>query len=178
MNGTISYYNIEVKDIVRAYAANPNFSIQDGTQLSKGIEAEIIARPVIGLNVIAGFSYNDSKYTKADEDVEGRRPETAMSPYTANLWVSYNLLSGKAKGLGFGIGGNYASDNMISNSISYGVFTLPEYVVLNATVFFDQPKYRIGLKVDNLTNQEYWIGYTTMDPQKLRSVVGSISFKF
>ena len=84
----------------------------------------------------------------------------------------------QTKGLGFGFGGNYASDNKISNSISYGVFTLPEFVVLNATVFFDQPKYRIGFKVDNLTNKEYWIGYTTMNPQKLRSVMGSISFKF
>ena len=178
LNGTISYYNIEVKDVVRPYAANPNFSIQDGTQLSKGIEAEIIARPVMGLNVLAGFSYNDSKYTKADEDVQGRRPGTAMSPYTANLWVSYNLLSGKAKGLGFGFGGNYASENQIINSKYYGNFTLPEHVILNATVFFDQPKYRIGFKVDNVTNKEYWIGYGTLNPQKLRSVTGSISFKF
>lgn len=178
LSGTISYYNIEVKDIVRPYAANPNFSIQDGTQLSKGIEAEIIAKPALGLNILAGFSYNDSKYEKADADVEGRRPATAMSPYTANLWIGYSLLYGKAKGLGLGFGGNYASDNKIVNSNYYGVFTLPEYVILNATVFYDQPKYRIGLKVDNLTNKEYWIGYTTMDPQKLRSVTGSISFKF
>jgi len=178
LNGTISYYDIQVKDIVRPYAANPNFSIQDGTQLSKGIEAEIIAKPDMGLNVIAGFSYNDSKYDKADPDVEGRRPATAMSPYTANLWIGYSLLNGKTKGLGFGFGGNYASDNKIVNSVYYGVFTLPEYVVLNATVFFDQPKYRIGFKVDNLTNQEYWTGYTTMNPQKLRSVTGSIAFKF
>ena len=178
LNGTISYYDIEVKDLVRPYAANPNFSIQDGTQLSKGIEAEIIAKPAMGLNVVAGFSYNDSKYEKADPDVEGRRPATAMSPYSANLWIGYSLLYGKAKGLGFGFGGNYASDNKILNSEYYGVFTLPEYVVMNATVFYDQPKYRIGLKVDNLTNKHYWIGYTTMNPQKLRSLTGSISFKF
>jgi iron complex outermembrane receptor protein len=178
LNGTISYYDIEVKDLVRPYAANPNFSIQDGTQLSKGIEAEIIAKPAVGLNVVAGFSYNDSKYIKSDPDVEGRRPATAMSPYTANLWIGYSLLNGKAKGLGLGFGGNYASDNKIVNSEYYGVFTLPEYVVLNATVFYDQPKYRIGLKVNNLTNKEYWIGYTTMNPQTLRSIVGSISFKF
>ena len=178
LNGTISYYDIQVKDIVRPYAANPNFSIQDGTQLSKGVEAEIVAKPAQGLNIVAGFSYNDSKYEKADPDVEGRRPATAMSPYTANLWIGYSLLTGKTKGLGFGFGGNYASDNKILNSVYYGVFTLPEYVVLNATVFYDQPKYRLGLKVDNLTNKEYWIGYTTMNPQQLRSVTGSIAFKF
>lgn len=178
LNSTISVYSIQVDDILRTDKDHPLFSVQDGTQLSKGIEAEVIANPFGGLNMMAGFSYNDSKYTKADEDVQGRRPETASSPYTANLWISYRLLNGNAKGLGFGFGGNYASDNKIENSVSYGVFTLPSYTVLNATVFYEHNKYRLGLKVDNLTNEHYWIGYTTMNPQQLRSVVGSIAFKF
>ncbi|MBX9853684.1 MAG: TonB-dependent receptor [Cytophagaceae bacterium] len=81
LSSTISYYHIQVKDLVRPYAANPTLSIQDGTQLSKGFEAEVIANPINGLNIIAGFSYNDSKLEKADADIEGRRPATAMSPY-------------------------------------------------------------------------------------------------
>jgi iron complex outermembrane receptor protein len=164
--------------VVRTYTPDPLYSIQDGTQVSKGIEAELIANPVRGLNIVAGFAYNDSKLTKADKDVQGRRPATAMSPYAANLWLSYRLPQGNLKGLGFGFGGNYASDNKILNSESYGEFILPAYTVLNASVFYDQPRFRIGLKVDNLTNKEYWIGYTTMNPQKLRSVAGNIAFKF
>jgi iron complex outermembrane receptor protein len=178
LSSTISYYNIEVNDIVRPYAANPNFSIQDGAQLNKGIEAEIIANPMKGLNVVAGFAYNDSEYKKAAEDVQGRRPGTAMSPYAANAWVSYRLQHGSLHGLGLGFGGNYASDNKIVNSTSMGVFTLPAYTILNATMFYDHTKFRAGIKVDNLTNQEYWIGYTTMNPQKLRSITGSLTIKF
>jgi len=64
------------------------------------------------------------------------------------------------------------------NAVYYGEFTLPAYTVLGATVFYDRPKFRAGIKIDNLANQEYWIGYTTMNPQKLRSVIGSIAFKF
>jgi iron complex outermembrane recepter protein len=178
LNGTISYYNIKVRDVIRPDAGNPNFSIQDGEQRSKGFEVELIANPVRGFNVIAGFSYNDSKLEKADADVEGRRPATASSPYVANLWVSYKLPQGKLEGLGFGFGGNYASDNKILNSVYYGEFILPAYTVLNATVFYENPKIRLGLKADNLTNKQYWIGYTTMNAQKLRSVTGSIAFKF
>ncbi len=81
----------------------PSRRIQDGTQLSKGIEAEIIANPVTGLNLVAGFSYNDSKYEKADADVKGLRPATAASPYTANWWISYRLPAGTLKGLGAGV---------------------------------------------------------------------------
>lgn len=178
LSATVSYYDITVKDLVRPYPTNPNFSVQDGTQISRGVEAEIIASPIRGFNVVAGFTYNNSEMNKADEDVQGRRPATAMSPYTANLWMSYQLYQGKLQGLGFGFGGNYASDNLILNSVYYGEFTLPAYTVLNATVFYDHEKFRIGVKSDNLTNEHYWIGYTTMTPQKLRSITASLSIKF
>lgn len=178
LTSTVSYYHIKVKDVVRPYSGDPLYSIQDGTQVSNGVEAEVIANPFRGLNLVAGFAYNDSKMEKADADVEGLRPATASSPYAVNFWISYRLSQGKLRGLGAGFGGNYASDNKILNSVYYGEFTLPAYTVLGATVFYDQPKFRVGIKVDNLTNREYWIGYTTMNPQKLRSVVGSIAFKF
>jgi iron complex outermembrane recepter protein len=178
LSSTISYYDITVRDIVRPYPENPNFSIQDGTQISKGVEVELIANPLNGLNVVSGFAYNHSVFERADNDVVGRRPATAMSPYTANMWVSYQHPVGKWKGLGAGVGGNYASDNKILNSEYYGEFILPAYTVLNATVFYDQARFRVSLKCDNLTNEHYWIGYTTMNPQRLRSFVGSLSLKF
>ena len=177
LSGTVSYYSIQVKDILRA-GEKANTQIQDGTQLSKGIEFDFIANPVSGLNLIAGFSYNDSKMEKADADVNGRRPATASSPYLANLWVSYRLPQSSIKGLGAGFGLNYASDNKILNSASMGEFTLPAYTILGATIFYDQPKYRIGLKANNLTNERYYIGYTTMNPQKLRNFAASVSYKF
>ncbi|MVN22910.1 TonB-dependent receptor [Mucilaginibacter arboris] len=178
LSSTLSYYYIEVKDILRADPAHANFSIQNGTQLSKGLEAEVIANPFEGFNVVAGFGYNDSRYINANADVDGRRPSTASSPYNTNLWLSYRIMHGYVKGLGFGVGGNYASENHIVNSASLGVFSLPSYTVLNASTFYDLKKYRFGLKCDNFTNKKYWIGYTTMNPQQLISVVGSIAYKF
>ncbi|NLR77880.1 TonB-dependent receptor [Chitinophaga eiseniae] len=178
INSTISYYYIKVKDVLRPDLGNPNFSVQDGTQVSKGIEAEVIANPLQGLNIVAGFAYNDAKYEAAAKEVEGLRPGTAGAPTVANLWISYRLSAGAAKGLGAGFGGNYASDNKVLNDRTVGTFILPAYTVLNASVFYDQPRFRVALKMDNLTNQHYWIGYTTVNPQKLRSVTGSLSFKF
>ncbi|WP_149698899.1 TonB-dependent receptor [Chitinophaga sp. CF418] len=178
LTGTFSYYDIKVKDIVRTDPEHPLRSIQDGTQLSKGFEAQIIANPIQGLNIIAGFAYNDSKYEKSSSDVEGRRPTTAGSPVLANLWLSYHLPISATRGLNFGFGGNYASETKVVNSASTGIFTLPEYTVLNASISYDTNKFRIGAKVDNLTDKHYWIGYSTMNPQKTRSITGSIAFKF
>jgi iron complex outermembrane receptor protein len=178
LSSTLSYYRINVQDVVRPYLPNPNFSIQDGTQLSKGFEAEVVANPLQGVNIIAGFSYNNSTYTKASADVEGRRPGTAASPYTANLWISYRLPQDFIKGLGFGFGGNYASDNKVVNSASQGVFILPAYTVLNATAFYDVAKYRFSFGVNNLTDKQYWTGYSTINPQMPRQAVGSIAYRF
>jgi iron complex outermembrane receptor protein len=179
VSATLSYYDIRVQNILRATPTltNPNAQTQNGTQLSKGVEMSVIANPLPGLNAVAGFSYNDSKLTRSTDDVNNRRPGTASSPYLANLWVSYRVSAGTLQGLGLGAGGNYASDNKIVNTTS-SVFTLPSYTVLNASVFYDQPKFRLSAKVDNLTNEHYWIGYTTMSPQKLRSIIGSVAYKF
>ncbi|HEY0177029.1 MAG TPA: TonB-dependent receptor, partial [Pedobacter sp.] len=183
LSSTISYYNIKVKDIVRAYIDPANIivnqSIQDGTQVSKGLEAEVTANPFAGLNVTAGFTYNDSYYENAAVDVNGRRPGTAGSPYTVNFWASYRLPSYIIKGVGFGFGGNYASDNKILNSASQGVFILPAYTILNASAFWDYDKHiRFSVKADNFTNKQYYIGYSTANPQQLRSFTGSIAYKF
>ena len=179
LSGTLSYYSIEVEDLLRADSRAPGIAqVQDGTQLSKGIEFDFIANPFRGLNILGGFSYNDSKMDRADADVNGRRPSTASSPYLANLWMSYRLPETVVKGLGAGFGVNYASDNKILNSVSMGEFTLPAYTILGATVFYDRPAYRIGLKADNITNERYYIGYGTMNAQKLRSFSASFAFKF
>ena len=182
LSTTISYYDIQVKNLLRTdpnpLAAARFAQTQDGTQLSRGVELDVVANPFDGFNVVAGFSYNDSKLTNAAADVNGRRPATASSPVLANLWISYRLNTSGLRGLGVGFGGNYASDNKIQNSLSLGEFTLPAYTVLNASAFYDQRKFRLAAKVDNLTNQHYWIGYTTMNPQRLRSFVGSLTYKF
>jgi len=180
VSATISYYDIRVSNVLRAIpdSLNRAFSLQDGTKWSRGAELTLTANPLRGLNIVGGFAYNYSLYVKADENVNGRRPTDASSPYLANAWVSYRQPEGPLRGLGAGFGGNYASDNKIVNSVALGVFTLPSYTVLNASIFYDQPHYRISAKIDNLTDKKYWIGYTTMNAQKLRSIVGSVAYKF
>lgn len=181
LTGSVSYYYIKVKDIVRGYngdPSNPNAQIQDGNKISKGIEAEVIANPVNGLNIIAGFAYNDNHLENASPDVEGRRDAYSAAPYSANLWISYKFATGSLKGFGLGAGGNYASDNKIVNSVSQGVFILPAYEVFNASVFYDHHRFRLGVKADNFTNQKYWTGYSTMNPQDLRTFTGSVTYKF
>jgi len=181
-SATLSVYDIRVKNILRT-DSDPRGAalfaqVQNGEQVSRGVEADVVMNPFTGFNVVAGFAYNHSELTNATADVQGRRPSTAGSPVLANLWLSYRLSNGPLRGLGLGAGGNYASDNMVVNDANFGQFTLPYYVVLNASAFYDQPRYRLSVKADNFTNTHYWIGYGSMNPQKLRSIIGQVAFKF
>jgi iron complex outermembrane recepter protein len=175
ISSTISYYHIDVANTTRDDPNHPGYSIQDGTQLSRGVEAELIANLFAGFNLVAAYSYNDSKYTQSNKTVLGLRPATAGPARLANLWASYRLIGGKAKGLGLGIGGNYGSSSFQTNTTTF-TFTIPSYTVLDATLFYDQPRYRIGIKVDNLTNQKYW-SYR-LAPQDPTRITANIAFRF
>jgi len=178
ISGNVSYYNIKVEDIVRAYELNPALSIQNGTQRSKGVEIEVIANPIAGLNIITGYGFNDSRYINTSDNLNGLRPVSAGPEQTVNAWVSYRINRGVMEGFGAGFGGNYATANYAVNTKALGQFILPSYKIYNAAVFYDQKRYRIGLKVNNLGNTKYWVGNSTMNPQMLRELIANLTFKF
>lgn len=171
LSATVSYYNIKVKDIVTADPNFPNASIQNGTQFSRGFELEVTANPIPGLNLLVGYAKNDS-------DLNGSRPVTAGPENLINYWFSYNLQTTKLKGLGLGFGGNYGDATYIYNAGPGETFELPSYSVVNAALYYDQPKYRISLKANNLTNELYFNGYTTINVQAPRTFMGSVAYKF
>lgn len=176
LSGSLSYYDIKVSNIVMSIDINQ--SAQGGEQYSKGVEAEITANPFPGLNITAGYTKNKSKLTNASAATEGRRPVGAGPENLVNGWISYKILNGAAKGLGFGFGGNYASKNMVVNDAVAGVFTVPSYTVLNASASYGTGNFTFSLKVDNLTDKEYFKGWTTLEPMRPRTVSGGIGYHF
>jgi TonB-dependent siderophore receptor len=175
LSATVSYYDIAVSNVV--LETEPNVYVQDGEQESQGVEVSVTAAPVEGLDVIAGYSYNESEITEGQAQFEGRRPEQAGPQNLVNAWVHYRVPDGVLEGVGIGIGGNYAGDNKILNRDT-GQFTLPSYTVLNASISYDTGRYRLDLKVDNLTDKTYYKGWTTVNPQAPRSVRANFTYKF
>jgi iron complex outermembrane receptor protein len=177
LSSTLSYYHIKVSDVIHNsfVPGETQFEVQDGGQLSKGFEAEVIANPFRGFNLIAGYAYNDIYTINTDPDADGLHQWTGPAQM-ANLWLSYHFLNTSLKGLGLGIGGNYNGIAYIQQSRADGEFYLPAYTVLNAVVSYDQPVYRVSLKMDNLTNTVYWGSYVSqMMPRRFSATV---AFKF
>lgn len=180
---TISYYDIKIANQVIPDANNPFNSLQGGKSRSRGLEIDINANPFTGFNLILGYSYNYSNILKGGgiDDIfmeEGVRPIWAGPKKLFNAWATYSFNKGLLNGFGLGLGGNYASENATLNNTITGRFLLPAYTVLNSTVFYNNPKFRIGFNLNNLTNKEYYGGaWSTINPQKPRSFTASFSYK-
>ncbi|QNK64069.1 TonB-dependent receptor [Pedobacter sp. PAMC26386] len=178
LNSTLSYYHINVSDVIHNdfTPGRSEYKVQSGNQLSKGFEAEVIANPFRGFNLIAGYAHNDIATSNTDPDSDGLRQWSGPAE-TANLWLSYHFLDTKLKGLGLGIGGNYNGKAYITQSRSLGEFYIPSYTVLNAVLSYDKPVYRISLKMDNLTNKLYWGSYVGQMMPRRFSVTMAVKLK-
>lgn len=147
LSTTLSYYNIKIDNAVQY--DNNGFAYQNGEQVSKGFDFELIANPIKGFNIIAGYAFNDNTIPATGKKAVGA-PENV-----ANFWTTYTLQN-TVKGLGAGFGINYVGKSYMFDD---NVFYIPSYTTANATVFYDQPTWRVGLKFNNLSNEKYWDFY-------------------
>ena len=182
---------------------NNQLKVLGGATKSKGIEVDITARPVEGLSIVAGYSYNDMRYTDTSGTngsfVEGDR--VARTPQnTANLSFFYTLPSGVLKGLSFGAIGNYIGDRLggwnddyvwtenkpATNPKTYTVtirdrdIPLEGYATVDASVGYTWKKFSVLCKLSNITNE---LNYTvhenySVNPIAPRQVMTSLKYKF
>lgn len=179
---TFSVYDIRVSN--RVYDT-PITAVQGGKTGSKGFDFDLSANPFPGFNVIAGLSHSSIKVLKGNTGTPtdfynevGRAPGGQGPQNLANLWATYKFKYGKLKDFGVGLGGNYAGVYKVIDNSMTGVFELPSYTLLNASLFYNSNKYRFTFNMNNLTNEEYYIGYWSVNPQKPRNFAASFAYKF
>ncbi|SFN34203.1 iron complex outermembrane recepter protein [Chryseobacterium oleae] len=183
VNFTVGYYDILVNNMLRADIVSRggtsyNVTIQDGEQRSKGIEIETILNPIQGLNIMAGYSYNDSKFVKAAANVDGRRPSSSGPANVFNSWVSYILPIQGLSGLGLGFGMNRVGEQISVDNSATGQFIFPAYTLVNASVSLEKERYRLGFKMNNLGNAQYFAGQGVIVAQMPRNFVAEVTLKF
>jgi iron complex outermembrane receptor protein len=170
--------------------------VLNGETKSKGVEIDIISKPIEGLNIIAGYSYNDIRYTKTNRVnggfIEGdrlvRTPEN-----TANLSFFYNIPTGKLKGFSFGAIGNYIGDRFggwndqyVVNATTLAVtiddrdIPLKGYGTIDLSAGYAYKKWSVLCKLSNIANV---LNYTvhenySVNPIAPRQIMTTINYKF
>ena len=64
------------------------------------------------------------------------------------------------------------------NRNTAGTFTIHEYAALNTSLFYSTERFAINLKVNNLTNEQIYDGWSTIHPKDPRTFAASFSYKF
>jgi len=170
-----------------------NIKVLSGETKSKGVEIDVTARPVEGLNIIAGYSYNDMRYTKTSglngSFIEGDR--VARTPLnTANLSFFYTIQEGLFKGIAVGAIGNYIGDriggwnNQYDSTKPGGIWDreipLTGYTTIDVSAGYTWRKISILCKLSNITNE---LNYTvhenySVNPIAPRQIMTSLRYKF
>jgi iron complex outermembrane receptor protein len=186
--------------------SSSDLKVLTGATKSKGIEIDITAKPVEGLSIIAGYSYNDMRYT--DTKVENlsviKGDRLARTPAnTANLSFFYTLPSGALKGLSVGAIGNYIGNRLggwnnryiyattidpVTNlpvkattlSIEDREIPLEGYTTIDVSAGYTWKQFSILCKLSNIANE---LNYTvhenySVNPIAPRQVMTSLKYKF
>ncbi|MCI9846906.1 TonB-dependent siderophore receptor [Flavobacterium pectinovorum] len=174
--------------------SDTNIKVMSGETKSKGVEIDIAGKPVEGLSVIAGYSYNDMRYTKTSGKngsfIEGDR--VARTPQnTANLSFFYTLQSGFLKGVSVGAIGNYigkriggwnnqySTDPKYPDGIWYREIPLEGYTTVDVSAGYNWKKFSLLCKLSNITNE---LNYTvhenySVNPIAPRQVMVNLKYK-
>ena len=201
LSTNITLYQIENSNLAQTAefkadgSSNTDSKIKvlSGSTKSKGIELDITAKPVDGLSILAGYSYNDMRYTKTSglegSAIEGDRL-TRTPANTANLSFFYTLPSGILKGFSVGSSANYIGkriggwNNQYKAAEPNGIFDreipLNDYTSIDVSAGYEWNKFSILCKLSNVTNE---LNYTvhenySVNPIAPRQVMTSLKYKF
>lgn len=175
---------------------NTQKKVLSGETKSKGIEIDLTARPITGLSINAGYSYNDMRFTKTSGTngsffVGDRLTRTPAN--TANMSFFYTLSNGKLKGISFGAIGNYIGKRVggwnnqvvihpttFVSSINDREVPLSDYATVDFSVGYNWKKFTLLWKLSNITNE---LNYTvhenySVNPIAPRQILTSLKYKF
>ncbi|MGP1256415.1 MAG: TonB-dependent siderophore receptor [Kiloniellales bacterium] len=179
LSGSIAGYQLIRESVPTFDPDNAGFQFQTGEQRSRGAELDLIWQATPELTFLANYAYTNAKVTDDLRIPEGDR--LARIPrHSGRVAARYAFLDGPLDGLGLGVGVTAASKREI---------TLPNrvetdaYVVADAQLSYELGPIRLGLTVENLTDEDHFepyqfLGQSVVRPTQPRSLFATVSASF
>lgn len=168
---------------------NSNSSIKEltGQTTSDGIEFDLKALPIKGLELMAGYSYNYSRYTRPAEKttsyIKGQRLVNTPA-HTANATAFYTFCNGALKGLKLGAGAYYVGERYAGWNYTVGTkrayFPVKAFTTIDVSAGYAFGKFSVLAKVANLTNTyNYYLHENySVNPIAPRNFVATVAYRF
>jgi iron complex outermembrane receptor protein len=149
----LAAFYIDWDDIQVELTDYPDFTyVNGGKATSKGVELEIQARPLQGLELIGSIGYTDAKYDdfydyNSGVDYSGKYIPN-VPKYTAHFGATYHFLNGLFLGADYSMTGK----NYFSQANTEGQ---SHYNLLGAKIGYEADNFNIYLWGKNLLNTKY-----------------------
>jgi iron complex outermembrane receptor protein len=168
--------------------------LQTQTQTrSDGVELDIAGHPVQGLDVLAGYSYTNARYTKTStvpgSNIAGQ-PLLNVPKHTANASVFYNILNGDLKGFKIGASVYYLGKreagfaNVVppvgQPQAASRLVHVPSFTTVDASLGYTYKKLSIIGKISNIGDVLNWNVHEnySVNPIAPRQFLTTLTYKF
>jgi iron complex outermembrane receptor protein len=143
--------------LIPANSKFPNAQELAGEVTSQGIEVDVMSKPIRGLSFIAGYSYNETRYTKSKQ-YEVNSLLRYNPQHTANASVYYTFQRGPLNGFNIGLVSFYTGSRVAGRSTTaanpeYKLMPIPDFVQVDAMMGYSIKSISLRLKVSNLFDE-------------------------
>ena len=163
LSANITAYQIVNSNLAQTSLANgnTNTNIRElaGEVTSKGIEVDLKSKPFLGFSLMAGYSYNETRYTKSNIYIINSLLRYNPN-HTANASIYYTFSDTKLKGLNFGLTAMYFGERVAGRSTRltvandvYKLIPVNAYTQIDLSAGYNFSKFSIRGKVSNLLNE-------------------------
>jgi iron complex outermembrane receptor protein len=176
--------------------SNTNIKMLSGETTSDGVEVDLAASPINGLNVTAGYSYNYMRYTNTDTTVGSFKTGERLvnnPAHTANGSIFYTFGKGRLEGLKLGTTIVYIGDRVGgwntdvtrpkgNQPFVYRDRRIPVsgYTTIDVSAGYSFKKVSVLAKISNLTNtyNVYVHENYSVNPLPPTQFSATVSYKF
>ena len=162
LSANITAYQIVNSNLAQINLANGNINTNikelAGEVTSQGVEIDLKSKPFLGFSMMAGYSYNQTKYTKSSIYIVGSLL-TYNPNHTANASIYYTFSDTKLKGLNVGLTAMYFGERMAGRSTrlyiandTYKLIPINAYTQIDLSTGYNFTKFSVRAKVSNLLN--------------------------
>ena len=192
LTANITGYSINFGNLAQTDFSNKNVNTNikelAGSYISKGIEIDI-SGSFKNIRAMAGYSFNETKYTKSNIFDKGTQLRFAPKN-TANASLLYTFVNSKLNGLEIGVqsvyvgkilGGRLRPNNASSSAeIARKPIPVAGFLQFDASVGYTTPTFSIRAKLSNIGNVTSYYVYddNTVTPIAPRMISTTVSYKF
>lgn len=179
LSGTIAAFQIERTNVPTPDPATFFTSIQTGKERSRGAELDLIYEPSKSLSLLASYAFTDAEVLEDTVIPQGDTlPRVPRN--RGRIAARYRFSEGALQGFELGGGLTYSSRTFIALPNGQDV---AGYIITDAQASYAIGGVTLGLRVDNLFNEDYFLPYQffaqdVVRPGNPRSAFVTLGFEF